>query len=70
MVIEFKKPDEPVESKREWVLVTRDGNQIIANAISEWGLAVSAIPSQPRFETWRIEWRQRSIRCLESISET
>jgi hypothetical protein len=30
MVIEFKKPDEPVEAKREWVLVTRDGNQIVA----------------------------------------
>jgi hypothetical protein len=30
MVIEFKKPDAPVESKREWVLVTCDGNQIIA----------------------------------------
>jgi hypothetical protein len=31
MVIEFKKPDEPIESEeKDWVLVTRDGNQIVA----------------------------------------
>jgi hypothetical protein len=30
MVIEFRKPDEQVESKREWGLVTRDGKQIVA----------------------------------------
>jgi hypothetical protein len=30
MVIEFKNRDEQVESKKEWVLVTRDGNQIVA----------------------------------------
>jgi hypothetical protein len=30
MVIEFKKTDEPVESKMEWILVARDGNQIVA----------------------------------------
>jgi hypothetical protein len=29
-VIEFKKPDEPVGSKKDWVLLTRDGNQVIA----------------------------------------
>jgi hypothetical protein len=30
MVIEFKKPKEPVESKREWIMVTREGGQIAA----------------------------------------
>lgn len=30
MVIEFKKPEEPTESRMKWVLVTRDRNQIVA----------------------------------------
>jgi len=30
MVIKFKKPQAPVDSRREWVLLTRDGNKIIA----------------------------------------
>jgi hypothetical protein len=30
MLIEFQRPTEPVESRREWVLVTREGHQVMA----------------------------------------
>ncbi len=30
MVIQFKKPGEPGKLRNEWVLLTRDGNQIVA----------------------------------------
>jgi hypothetical protein len=33
MVIEFKKP--PPETRTEWILVTRDGNQIMATVGSD-----------------------------------